>query len=140
MNCRGVTPWAPLLPLDPGRHSVGAASSARSRGVTPWAPLLPLDPGASLRGRRFFRSIPGRHSVGAPSSARSRGAHGVAPLQNWDTTSYPHALTEIEPEIRRCLLARFPYALIYGIEQQTIVIIAVAHLHRQPGYWADRIE
>ena len=53
--------------------------------------------------------------------------------------SYPHAFTEIEPEIRRCLLARFPYALIYGIEQQTIVIIAVAPLHRQPGYWADRI-
>ncbi len=54
--------------------------------------------------------------------------------------SYPLALTEIEPEIRRCLLARFPYALIYGIEPQTIVVIAVAHLHRQPGYWADRVE
>ena len=54
-------------------------------------------------------------------------------------TSFPLALTEIEPEIRRCLLARFPYALIYGVEQETIVIIAVAHLRRQPGYWADRI-
>jgi toxin ParE2 len=31
--------------------------------------------------------------------------------------SYPIAFTEVEPEIRRCLLARFPYALIYGIEQ-----------------------
>jgi plasmid stabilization system protein ParE len=54
-------------------------------------------------------------------------------------TSYPLALTEIEPEIRRCLLARFPYALIYGIGPDTIVIIAVAHLRRRPGYWADRI-
>jgi len=54
--------------------------------------------------------------------------------------SYPLAFTEIEPEIRRCLLARFPYALIYGIEPQTIVVIAVSHLHRHPGYWADRIE
>ena len=53
---------------------------------------------------------------------------------------YPQGLTEIQPEIRRCLLARFPYALIYGIEQQTIVVIAVAHLHRQPGYWVDRIQ
>jgi plasmid stabilization system protein ParE len=53
--------------------------------------------------------------------------------------SYPHALTEIEPEIRRCLLARFPYALIYGVEQHTIVIVAVAHVHRQPGYWSDRL-
>ena len=54
--------------------------------------------------------------------------------------SYPHAFIEIEPEIHRCLLARFPYALIYGLEQQTIVVIAVAHLRRQPGYWADRIQ
>jgi hypothetical protein len=54
--------------------------------------------------------------------------------------SYPLAFTEIEPEIRRCRLARFPYALIYGIEQQTIIVIAVAHLRRQPGYWSDRLE
>jgi plasmid stabilization system protein ParE len=53
---------------------------------------------------------------------------------------YPQGLTEIQPEIRRCLFAHFPCALIYGIEQQTIVVIAVAHLHRQPGYWADRIQ
>lgn len=53
--------------------------------------------------------------------------------------SYPRALTEIEPGIRRCLLARFPYALIYGMDQETIVVIAVAHLHQQPQYWAERV-
>jgi plasmid stabilization system protein ParE len=53
--------------------------------------------------------------------------------------SYPLAFAEIEPEIRRCLLARFPYALVFGIEPHTIVVIAVAHLHRQPGYWFDRL-
>ena len=53
--------------------------------------------------------------------------------------SYSLAFPEIQPEIRRCLLARFPYAVIYGIDQQTIVVIAVSHLKRQPGYWADRI-
>lgn len=53
--------------------------------------------------------------------------------------SFPLGFTEIEPDVRRCLLARFPYALIYGIEAETIVVIAVAHLHRQPGYWADRL-
>ena len=30
--------------------------------------------------------------------------------------AYPLASAEIEPEIRRCLFARFPYSLIYGIE------------------------
>jgi plasmid stabilization system protein ParE len=47
--------------------------------------------------------------------------------------------TQIEPEIRRFLFTRFPYSLIHGIDEETIVIIAVAHQHREPRYWADRI-
>ena len=54
-------------------------------------------------------------------------------------SAYPLASLEIEPEIRRCLLARFPYSLIYGLEPQTIVVIAVAHSHREPRYWAERV-
>jgi plasmid stabilization system protein ParE len=53
--------------------------------------------------------------------------------------SFPLASTEIEPGIRRCLLARFPYSLIYGIEQELIIVIAVSHLHREPRYWIDRL-
>jgi len=51
---------------------------------------------------------------------------------------FPLAGQEIEPEIRRCLFARFPYALIYGIDDQAIVVIAVAHTHREPQYWIER--
>ena len=54
--------------------------------------------------------------------------------------AYPFASTEIEPEIRRCLFARFPYSLIYGIEDDTIVVVAVAHSRRSPRYWVDRLE
>jgi plasmid stabilization system protein ParE len=39
---------------------------------------------------------------------------------------------------RRKLLRRFPYAIIYRIEPKRILVVAVAHTHRQPGYWADR--
>ena len=53
--------------------------------------------------------------------------------------SYPFAATEIELDIRRCLFARFPYSLIYGVEEQTIVVIAVAHSRRTPRYWMDRL-
>lgn len=53
--------------------------------------------------------------------------------------SFPLASTEIEPGIRRCLLARFPYGIIYGIDEDLIVVIAVSHLHREPRYWVDRI-
>ena len=48
--------------------------------------------------------------------------------------SYPLLAAEIEPDIRRFLLHRFPYSLIYGIEAGTVVVIAVAHDHREPGY------
>lgn len=53
-------------------------------------------------------------------------------------TAYPLIATEIEPDIRIFFLNRFPYSLIYGIEGDEIVIIALAHQSREPGYWADR--
>src|SRR5687768_8131326 len=53
--------------------------------------------------------------------------------------TYPLLATQIEPEIRRLLFARYPYSLIYGIEEDTLVIIAVAHQQREPRYWADRV-
>ena len=53
---------------------------------------------------------------------------------------YPLIATQVEPEIRRFLFAHFPYSLVYGIDHETIVIIAVAHQHQKPRYWADRIE
>lgn len=45
---------------------------------------------------------------------------------------------EIEPGVRRCLLARFPYGLIFGVDGGTLVVVAVAHLHRAPRYWVSR--
>lgn len=53
--------------------------------------------------------------------------------------AFPMSCPEIEPDMRRCLLARFPYGLIFGVDGQTLVIVAVAHLHREPRYWSDRL-
>ncbi len=53
--------------------------------------------------------------------------------------AFPMSCPEIEPGVRRCLLARFPYGLIYGVDGETIVVVAVAHLHREPRYWVDRL-
>jgi hypothetical protein len=41
-------------------------------------------------------------------------------------------------EIRKCLLHKFPYKLLYSIEADHILILAVAHQHREPEYWTDR--
>lgn len=54
-------------------------------------------------------------------------------------TTYPLASPEIEPQVRKCLFAHFPYILVYGIDGETVVVIAVAHSHRKPRYWVDRL-
>jgi len=44
----------------------------------------------------------------------------------------------VELGVRRKLLRRFPYVVVF-IEFPTAVhIVAVAHAHRRPGYWKDR--
>lgn len=41
---------------------------------------------------------------------------------------------------RRCRTHRFRYGLVYEIRGDTIVIFAVMHLHRTPGYWKGRLK
>lgn len=38
-------------------------------------------------------------------------------------------------EIRKALLHRFPYKILYSIEKDHILILAIAHQHRKPNYW-----
>ncbi len=52
--------------------------------------------------------------------------------------TFPLSCPEIEAGLRRCLLARFPYGLIYGVDRDTLVVLAVSHLHRNPRYWIGR--
>ncbi len=40
--------------------------------------------------------------------------------------------------IRRFLLARFPFAVAYIERSDEVVILAVAHMSRRPGYWLAR--
>lgn len=42
-------------------------------------------------------------------------------------------------DIRRLTLTRFPYKLLYSIEVDHIYLITVAHQHREPNYWIDRV-
>jgi len=54
--------------------------------------------------------------------------------------SYPDSCQELTPGLRRALISRFPYGLIYTHEPDAIVVVAVAHLHREPRYWIDRLK
>ncbi len=52
--------------------------------------------------------------------------------------SFPKAWPNIENDIRRCLVGRFPYGVIYSQVENIIYVLAVMHLHRNPDHWKDR--
>jgi len=52
---------------------------------------------------------------------------------------FPNAYVKIQDEIRKCVLHKFPFNIVYSIEENHIIIIAIAHHHRIPDYWVDRI-
>jgi plasmid stabilization system protein ParE len=51
----------------------------------------------------------------------------------------PKAWGVIDDGFRLCRLKKFPYGILYKIQDEGIVIVAVMHLHRRPGYWKDRV-
>ena len=54
--------------------------------------------------------------------------------------AHPERWRVIEDDVRRCLVKVFPYSVLYTIEDGYILIIAIAHGKRQPGYWRDRLK
>jgi len=46
----------------------------------------------------------------------------------------------IDEDVRRYIAHVFPYGILYTIEDDFVLIIAVMHFSREPGYWKDRIE
>lgn len=52
---------------------------------------------------------------------------------------FPNAYIVIKENIRRCLLHKFNYSILYTIRNNYILIVAISHQHRQPDYWVDRI-
>ena len=52
---------------------------------------------------------------------------------------YPESSPVIRGGVRRKVLRRFPYSVLYFIQGQEIQIIAVAHQKQRPSYWWGRI-
>lgn len=43
-----------------------------------------------------------------------------------------------DPQTKRVLVERFPCQVVYRLGMNEIVVIAIAHLKRHPGYWRHR--
>ncbi|MEM9767238.1 MAG: type II toxin-antitoxin system RelE/ParE family toxin [Cyanobacteria bacterium P01_D01_bin.71] len=46
----------------------------------------------------------------------------------------PTRYAAIDEDIRRCMAYQFPYGVLYAIEKDYILILAVMHCSREPGY------
>lgn len=80
-------------------------------------------------GERYYeRQLPG---LGARFRAEVRAA--LKRLRHW-----PLAAPVERGEIRRMILTRFPYKLLYVVEADHLYVVAVAHMHRAPDYWVER--
>jgi plasmid stabilization system protein ParE len=52
----------------------------------------------------------------------------------------PERSRRFEKDVRRCLVHIFPYAVLYSVEADYVLIIAVMHCSRKPGYWRNRVK
>jgi len=52
--------------------------------------------------------------------------------------SNPSLFPIVEHNARRCLVRTFPFGVIFKQDPDTLVVLAVMHLHREPDYWKTR--
>lgn len=52
----------------------------------------------------------------------------------------PLAAQAVRKSIRKKVLPRFPFNVLYSVENEIIVIVAVAHQKRRPTYWRRRLK
>ena len=53
--------------------------------------------------------------------------------------SRPQLYPAYTKNTRRRILANFPYSVIFQEKDDVILVVAVAHAKRRPGYWRGRI-
>ena len=54
--------------------------------------------------------------------------------------TWPLGCGKVYGEVRICRIQRFPYGIVYVARDEEIVVVAVMHLHRRPGYWKQRLK
>jgi plasmid stabilization system protein ParE len=64
----------------------------------------------------------------------------VADIQNAVTfiRFHPDTPPHLGQLLRKFVVKRFPYSIIYLHDEQSIFILAIAHDKRRPGYWKSR--
>lgn len=76
---------------------------------------------------------------------KRRNGLGSAFLVEFERTlqliqQYPESGRPLRNRFRQILTNRFPFAVIYAERDQELLVIAVAHTSRKPGYWKNRLQ
>ena len=45
-----------------------------------------------------------------------------------------------DEDARRCLLEKYPFGVLYTLDDEYAAIIVVMHTSRRPGYWKERLK
>lgn len=56
-----------------------------------------------------------------------------------EATNHPGRYRLHDPPARRVLVTDFPYAVLYVSRADYVIIVAIMHLKRRPGYWRHRL-
>jgi plasmid stabilization system protein ParE len=96
--------------------------------------MLPVDylPGA----RRDFDESFDWYAERSPEAAvRFAGAVDAA---LGAVAAQPERFAAVDEVHRECPVKRFPFRIVYRTAEGSILVVAVAHAKRRPGYWRDR--
>src|SRR5438552_7454853 len=79
---------------------------------------------------RFYRERGARLGTRFASEVRATIRKIVEKPERWSF---------FDEDVQRCFVPVFPYRVLYTVERDFILIIAVAHDSRAPGYWKHRL-
>jgi plasmid stabilization system protein ParE len=74
------------------------------------------------------------------SASAAVGFSDALAVAIWQIQEAPYRWPPHHHGTRRILLRRYPFGVIYRVDDARIVIIAVAHTSRRPGYWRERLD
>jgi len=96
-----------------------------------WVDLLPLAAREAHAARRWYVGNAGQVVAGRFIAALDDAKAKIE--------ATPLACSPYLYGTRSCRLKRFPYHLIFLEEPNRLLVVAVAHFSRRPGYWRRRL-
>lgn len=90
-----------------------------------------------LRGARqdFDESFDWYAERSVPAAVRFAGAVDAALVR---IAADPLQFASPDGIHRECPVKRFPYRVVYRIVEDCVLVVAIAHAKRRPGYWKRR--